>query len=434
MTLPEKKELLKLLIYKDRLLMPEKMKPIRENRRFKFFRGGRWGSKTITACKEALRKGNNQKLRILCGREYQNSIEESTYADLSNLINELDYSDYKITSKDIYNERTGTKFIFKGLHGQDKTQSIKSLSNIDLFIGDEAQNFSHGSLNILVPTIRKSNSELWFLYNPNLPDDPVDVLRRSIPENEKVDIEILCFDNPFLSEVSLKDIARIKAQYDNGENEDYLHVCLGQPIGISDYTVFRLKEIQEAMSRIISDEGQEVVGIDLARMGGDKIIFIKRKGLKMTDYKMFPQIKGDVLLNEIISFVKNNVNTRINIDETGIAGGYIADFLKSKGFRNVESINFGRAAKDNDKYNNAITEMWFEFKEKINEVQLMPLPDLRMQLTTREYKYDNKERKCIESKADYKKRGYKSPDFADAALLAYYNTEVINRNFYFNLT
>ncbi|HEY0087385.1 MAG TPA: phage terminase large subunit [Candidatus Lokiarchaeia archaeon] len=360
-----------------------------------------------------------------------NSIVESVYADLTGLIYNLDYTNFNITDKDIINQKTKSQFIFRGLQQQGKKQTIKSMSDIDICWIEEAQTVSKDSLDILIPTIRKPGSKLIFSYNKLFPDDPIELLKQSIPENEKIEININCFDNPFLSNEALKDIARLKDQYDRGENQDYLHIVLGEPLGFSPYTVLSLREVQDSIERQINDDGQIVVGIDLARMGGDKIIFIKRKGLKMIDYKMYPVIKGDELLREIATFINNDVNVKINIDETGIAGGYIKDFLQSKGFKKATSVNFGQSAKESDKYNNAISEMWFEFKKKIGDIQLMNIPELKSQLITREYKYDSKERKCIEPKENYKKRGYKSPDFADALLLCYYENDA--ENTFFNL-
>ena len=426
-----KLELLHLLTLKERLLMPEKMKALDEPTHFKFIWGGRWGGKSISVCKKILNIADFKKARFLCTRDIRESIDESFKADLSDLIDSLDYNDFKITNKEIINSRTNSKLIFKGLLYQGKKQTIKSLSNVDYCIVEEAQTVKKDSLDILYPTIRKAGSQIWFIYNLLFPDDPVELLRQSIPDNEKTEININCFDNPYLSEEALKDIARLKEQYEKGENQDYLHIVMGQPLGFSEFTVFRLQEVQDAIERKIKDEGQIVVGIDIARMGGDKTIFIKCKGLKMIDYKMFSVMKGDLLLKEIITFVNNDTSIKINIDETGIAGGYIADWLNSKGFKKTTSINFGKAAKDPDKYNNAISEMWFEFKSKINDVEIMNIPELKSQLITREYKYDNKERKCIEPKDSYKKRGYKSPDFADALLLCYYEN-IENSNVYFN--
>ena len=417
----EKLKLLHLLAIKQRLLMPPKMRVFLEPKRFKFAWGGRWGSKSITFGKILLYYANKRKLRILCTREIQNSIAESVHADLRSLIYELDYDNYHVTDKNIINKKTGSIFIFKGLQQQDKKQTVKSLSNIDICWVEEAQTVSKPSLDILIPTIRKSGSEIWFSYNPFLPDDPVELLRQSIEDEEKTEVNILVFDNKLISKETEKDIERLKRQYEKGENQDYLHVVMGQPLGFSEYTIFKVQEIQGAIERSIDPVGDIVIGVDLARMGQDKTIFIKRKGLKMIDYKMYNVSKGDEVIRNLIDFVDNDINVKINIDETGIAGGYIKDIMLKKGFKNTYSINFGKSAKDQDKYNNAISEMWFEFKSIINDVDLMNIPELKSQLVTREYKYDNKERKCVEPKETYKKRGYKSPDFADAVLLCYYN-------------
>jgi len=400
------------------------MRPLLEPRHFKFIKGGRWGSKSITVCKILLSRGNSEKATFLFTREIQESIEASIYADLKRLIEDLNYTNYKVTEKNIVNNLTGSNFIFKGLARQDKRQTVKSLSRVKYCMVEEAQSISKASLDILVPTIRDAGSELWFLYNPFLPDDPVELLRQSIPDDEKIDIEINAFDNPFNSKETLKDIARLKDQYDRGVNQDYLHIVLGQPIGFSDFTVFRIADIQSTINRQVSDEGQIQIGVDIARMGGDKTILVKRKGLKMIDYKMFPMMKGDILLNEIVSFCNKDTSVKIKVDETGIAGGYIVDFLTNYGY-NAESVSFGRQAKEPDKYNNAISEMWFEFQSKIDTISLMDIPELKSQLCTREYFYDKQGigKKCIESKDSYKKRGFKSPDFADAVLLCFYDTD-----------
>jgi hypothetical protein len=64
--------------------------------------------------------------------------------------------------------------------------------------------------------------------------------------------------------------------------------------------------------------------------------------------------------------------------------------------------------------------MWFSLKEQIDKVQLISDQELKSELATREWKVDNKGRRCVESKDDYKKRYYKSPDKADACLLCFY--------------
>jgi phage terminase large subunit len=175
------------------------------------------------------------------------------------------------------------------------------------------------------------------------------------------------------------------------------------------------------MERQIEPEGQEVIGVDVARFGDDKSVFVKRKGLKMVDMQIYAKLSVVEVAQKVIQFIDNKTSTKILLDATGVGGG-VADILRTDGF-NVVDINFGGKPKDSDKYNNVISEMWFEFKDNLDQIQLMNDSALKSQLCTREWKMDNKERRCIESKDDYKKRGFKSPDIADACLLCYYNQD-----------
>jgi hypothetical protein len=102
--------------------------------------------------------------------------------------------------------------------------------------------------------------------------------------------------------------------------------------------------------------------------------------------------------------------------------GGVTDYLEKFGF-NAIGINNAEKAIDNDKYNNRISEMWFEFKKILPAASLLPLQELKNELVTRFWKMDNKNRRCVESKDEYKKRGFKSPDLADALLLCYAKIE-----------
>jgi phage terminase large subunit len=416
------KELYNLLLIENKLRMPEKMKAfLKEKKRYKFAWGGRVASKTVSICKSLLYIADTKKVRILCTREIQNSIKESVHSELSNLIDNLGYSNFEITNNSIFNVQTKSEFLFAGLWGQEKKQSIKGYDSIDIAWVEEAQAVSQGSLNILLPTIRKESSEIWFSYNPRLPDDPIELLRNRIPISDKVEVPINWIDNPYLSNSILKDIELSKQAYDNGISDDYLHVYLGMPICFSDKAIFKQKEIVESINRNISDEGQIEIGADIARFGGDRIVFFKRKGLKVIDFKVYQQLSTVETARYLMDFAENDKTISIKIDDTGI-GGAITDMLLDQHY-NVSPVNFGSSPKDKNKYNNAISEMWFEVKNKINDISIMDIQELKSELLTREWKLDDKGRRCVERKEDYKKRGFRSPDFADALLLCFYNPE-----------
>lgn len=402
-----------------RVISPYKIFPIYYPKRFKFLWGGRWGSKTHSIGKALLHIANQKKCRILCTREIQNTLAESVHAELKTLIYDLDYEEYQVTEKGIYNTVTKSEFLFKGLQQQDRKQTIKSLSGIDYCWVEEAQTISKASLDILVPTIRKSGSELWFSYNQMLPDDPVEVLRQSILEDEKTEINILAFDNHFNSKETWKDIERLKDQYDKGINEDYLHVVLGYPASLSDKVILTLKEVYDTINRNIDLEGAIQIGADIARFGKDRTVFFKRKGLKVIDWKVYKGKSITEVAGLLVDFVgRHNTDIIIKIDDTGLGGG-VTDILMENGY-NVEPIIFGEKSNDPDKFSNLITEMWFYFKSIVNKVSLPDIQELKSELTTREYKIDMKGRKQIESKEDYRKKYNKSPDLADALLLCYY--------------
>ena len=88
-------------------------------------------------------------------------------------------------------------------------------------------------------------------------------------------------------------------------------------------------------------------------------------------------------------------------------------------------VNFGGTAQDEDKYDSAASEMWFEFP--IEEADISNDQQLMNELSGRLYEYDKKGRRMIESKKKFKERYKKSPDKADAILLTYYTAPLIGK-------
>jgi phage terminase large subunit len=133
--------------------------------------GGRFSLKSHTVARYLLIRARMAETRILCAREYQVSIAESSHQLLSDLISEYELTDFKITDKTIVNTITGSEFIFKGLHHNE--QSIKSIEGIDIAWIEEAQTITQNSIEILTPTVRKDKSQLIYTYNRLMEEDPV---------------------------------------------------------------------------------------------------------------------------------------------------------------------------------------------------------------------------------------------------------------------
>lgn len=131
--------------------------------------GGRGSGKSFTFALMAAIFGYQSKVRILCVREFQNSIRESMHAEIKSAIESYDFlSAHYEVGRDFIRGRNGTEFIFRGLrHNFD---SIKSLAQIDICICEEAEQIPDESWRVLIPTIRAEGSEIWVVFNPRRRD------------------------------------------------------------------------------------------------------------------------------------------------------------------------------------------------------------------------------------------------------------------------
>ena len=86
------------------------------------YKGGRSSGKSTQIAISRLIKGSSKKLRGLCTREIQNSIQESVYKLLCDQIDKMGLSDWQTFNDRLVNRRTGSEIFFKGLH--NNIQSI----------------------------------------------------------------------------------------------------------------------------------------------------------------------------------------------------------------------------------------------------------------------------------------------------------------------
>lgn len=102
--------------------------------------------------------------------------------------------------------------------------------------------------------------------------------------------------------------------------------------------------------------------------------------------------------------------------------GGVTDKLKDLGAK-VIPVNFGAAPTDKERYTSVADEMWFQFSEILDQVELPDDPLLMEELAGRQYKYTSHDQRKIEAKDEFKKRIGRSPDRADGLLLAFYQKQ-----------
>lgn len=223
--------------------LPPKLIPVfahpRGSLRYRVMRGGRGSGKSFTAAKMAAVWGAIEPLRILCVREFQNSIKESMHAELKNAINSCPWlsSVYDVGIDYLRHKDNGTEFIFKGL--RHNIEGVKSMAQIDLVIAEEAETIPSRSWLDLVPTIRAPKSEIWIIYNPRSRDSWVaenfDTDR--LPPRTRV-VTINYGDNPWFP-------AELEEQRKHAQTvmspELYAHVWEGAYLDRSDAQIFKDK-------------------------------------------------------------------------------------------------------------------------------------------------------------------------------------------------
>lgn len=381
--------------------------------------GGRYSGKSYHVALALLIDGRREKLRILCTREIQNTIRDSVYKLLKDLIERYEMNEYIVKHDTIINPGMGTEFFFKGV--RRNINEIKSTEGVDKCWVEEAQSITEESLDILTPTIRKPGSQMIFTFNRFSELDPVYV-RYVMNRPDKTFVRKVNYDT--LERVGLlSDSINLEIENDRKDIDLFAHKWLGEPLGQGDLAVIPRHEILNAMNREVEPEGQVEVGVDVARMGQDRTVFWMRKGHKTTKYKVYDHKKTVEVCDLLEEFVGHDKDILIKIDDTGVGGG-VTDEMERRGYT-VMPINFGAAAQERDDYPNLISEAWFQMKNIIQDVQLPMDQDLLQELSTRQWKQDSKGRRVIESKDRYKDRGYKSPDLADACIICYYEKNLI---------
>lgn len=382
--------------------------------RYIVYYGGRSGGKSRAVAEALLIRGRQKQLRILCTREVQNTIRDSVHKLLKDLIEKYEFTDYEVLKDSITNTITGTEFIFKGL--KHNITEIKSMEGIDLCWVEEAQSITNESLDILTPTIRKPGSQLIFTFNRLTDLDPVFV-RYVLNKPSKTYVKKVNYD--VLDSLGLlPDVIRMELENDRDTPALFAHKWLGEPLGQAEFSIIDRTEVLSSMQREIEADGQIEIGVDVARMGGDRTVFWKRKGLRTLGFEVYTKLRTTEICDLLEKFADFNKACLLKIDDTGVGGGVTDEMMKRE--YNVMAINFGGEPADKDKYPNWISEAWFYMAEVMPTVQLPLNNDLVMELSTRQWKQDTKGKRRVESKIEYKKRGFRSPDLADSCIICYY--------------
>lgn len=195
-----------------------------------------------------------------------------------------------------------------------------------------------------------------------------------------------------------------------------------------DSVLFSLSDIEAAMA---SEEAPDprhdkYVGIDVARQGSDETAICLRQGPAETYFDSWQGFDLMESIGKVRSILQDHgyEDAEIRIDATGMGEGF-ADRMQELGY-NVVPVRVGSASSDKAAWRNFRHEAWWQLKELYRERLIWPAPGhefdpaMIAQLTDIRMRYEsNYTKPVIEDKDMTKKRTGRSPDRAEAQLLAY---------------
>jgi phage terminase large subunit len=247
--------------------------------RYRVLYGGRGGAKSWGVARALLIKAAKEPLRILCAREFMTSMRDSVHKLLSDQIIDLGLqSFYEITQASIRG-KNGSEFSFVGL--KNNVANVKSYEGVDICWCEEAQSITRLSWNVLIPTIRKPDSEIWITFNPELETD--ETYQRFVihkPDNAVV-TKVNWNDNPWFPETLKLEMESLKARDPEAHRTVWEGFCRQTVDGAIFAKEMQFAELENRITRVPYDATKPVHAVwDLGWADSTAIWFVQFIGME----------------------------------------------------------------------------------------------------------------------------------------------------------
>lgn len=406
--------------------------------------GGRASSKSWEFAGMAAGIGAQYQTKFLCVRRYQNRIKESVYTIIADQIGRFELPGFEIRANDI-KHANGTQYVFYGI--ERNIDEIKSFEGADVLWIEEAHNLTEEQWKILDITIRKANSEVWISFNSRLISDFV--YQRFIinPPPDTIVRLVNYVDNPFLSETARKIIEHEKSE----DYESYLHVYMGVPRSEDNDSVIKISWIEAAIDAHLTlgipMGGARSVGYDVADSGDDKNAVIVFDGAVCVGSDEWKAPEDELSSSAMRAWSFVNFGTLI-YDSVGV-GAHVGSTLNANGHTAHVKFNAGGAVvnprseyksgiKNEEKFENVKAQAWQDVADrfrntynavnkghKYNPSELISISSLtpnierlKSELCVPRKSISKRGLDMVEQKESIIKRGIKSPNLADAFIMA----------------
>jgi phage terminase large subunit len=313
-----------------------------------------------------------------------------------------------------------------------------------LVIVDEAPGVHPGIWDAIRGIMAGGHVAVLYLGNPTINSGPFyDCFTKNRADVSTFTIS--AFDTPNLSGLTIEDLLRMEqecpAELDDNprpylttrrwvldrykewgsDHQLYQSRVLGQFPTQSSDSLISLAWLERAkLDESAPGPDEEIcAGLDVAGPGEDETVLCVRQGRRVLSVEAWP--KEDPR-GEVIAKLKPYEAriTRFAVDSIGLGWGIYLHMRDHFG-RCVVPVNVGEGTVDNEKYLNLKAELYWGLRLQLQAGGMAGLTDEKAigQLAGIRYGTNSRGQLFIEKKSDAVKRGVKSPDRAEAIMLAY---------------
>lgn len=299
-------------------------------------------------------------------------------------------------------------------YSSENPQSLLGLSEIALLGIDEAAYCSEEIYNYAKDRMRGSRypSMTRLISSPSTLDKVQNWFSKVVKDHPDCIIQATYKDNPFTSDEFKKEL---EERYVIGSNL-FRQQCLGEifDTDIASQIIFR----HEFPTAKLKKGDEFYFGMDVAGLGADNDAFVIVDNYGVVEYEV-KNIRDTFQKSGIIENIYNKYT--INAGNADATGGYslgLLDVLKHKNI-DINGVNFGQKAFNEDLYPNSRTEMYLELAKEIRGGFWVP-DEAKEEILAIESTINNRGQIALVPKDLIKKQLGHSPDLADSIALAVY--------------
>ena len=400
--------------------LPDKLLPFifeLNNYTYFFAEGGRGSGKSHSIARIIVWICEQRTVRVVCGRETQNKIDQSVYTLFRDLI--IDYNlDFTIEKTVITHNKTGSTIQFMGFREQGKV-NIKGLEGVDILWIDEAESITKPTLDTIVPTIRKDNALCFFSMNRFMRNDAVYLFLAG--KKDCLHVKINYYDNKHCPAKTKREAEELRIE----NYRDYKHIYLGEPLDQTIEYLFNSAKIEKSLEVTAQNQTFKkisVMSVDFGA-GGDLTVAKKIESIDATRFEETETITWserdtDVTIGRVVS-----LRAKWQPDLVVVDGGGLGLPMYNTLSKSIEDlIKFdGAGASKRENAGNQRADGYLCLQEFVNN-EFLRINDrtAAAQLEYIKIKYKTNGQVLIQPKAEMKSENGESPDNADSLMMGIY--------------